>query len=368
VAAARTANQAAVLTAVQNMPSSSAPFVVLANLQNDAQLRNGADQLSGEIYASAQSTYLDDARIVRDAVTSRLSQANLDNYGISATSGQRATTQSNGVTWWGQSVGSWGRQDDTGNGAAASRTTGGFLFGADMPVGEGSRIGVVGGYTRTSLGLSQRASSLSSDDVHVGLYAGTSFDALALSAGGDYTQHGMDANRRVTMADFSGNVRGSATARTTEFYGNAAYRLSFNKAVVEPFVQAAYVRLSTDAFRERDSVMALAVQGSRHAVVYTTLGTRAATHFVFQGDAFTAHASAGWRHVSGNLKTGTSLAFADAGAFAVQGLPIARNAVVVSAGIDVAVNKRLKLGVSYDAQVAAHATDAGFRGKVSWQF
>jgi uncharacterized protein with beta-barrel porin domain len=42
--------------------------------------------------------------------------------------------------------------------------------------------------------------------------------------------------------------------------------------------------------------------------------------------------------------------------------------VVVSAGIDVRVNKRLKLGVSYDGQMAVHATDAGFRGKVSWQF
>jgi len=358
----------AVLTAVQNMPSFSAPFVVLANLQTDAQLRDAADQLSGEIYASAQSTYLENSRIVRDAVTTRLAQANLDAYGIGAASGQPIKTQSNGVAWWGQSVGSWGHEDSTSNNASLSRTTGGVLAGADVLVGESSRIGVVGGYTKTSLGIPQRGSSLSSDDVHVGLYAGTSLGALTLSAGGDFTHHGITANRRVMTADFADSARGSTAARTAEFYGNAAYRFSFKQSVVEPFAQVAYVKLAMDSLQERDSLMALAVQGSQHAVTYTTLGTRGATHFVFQGDSFTAHASLGWRHVSGDLKAGTALAFADASAFAVQGLPIARNAVVVNAGVDVVVNKNVKLGISYDSQIAAHGMDAGFRGNVSWRF
>ena len=366
--AARTPNQMAVLMAVQNMPSSSAPFVVLDNLQNDAQLRDAADQLSGEIYASAPSTYLENSRIVRDAVTVRLARANLDAYGISPASSQPVKTQSNGLTWWGQSVGSWGHQDGSTNNAASSRTTGGVLAGADVSVGESSRIGVISGYTKTALGVAQRGSSLSSDDVYVGLYAGTSLDALTLSAGGDYTRHGIRANRRVATADFADSARSSTAARTAEFYGNAAYRFSFKQAIVEPFAQVAYVKLATESFHERDSIMALAVQGTRHAVTYTTLGTRAATHFVFQGDSFTAHASLGWRHVSGDLKTGTALSFAGAGAFAVQGLPIAHNALAVNAGIDVTVSKRVKLGISYDAQIAAHATDSGFRGNLSWRF
>ena len=367
-AAARTPNQTAVLSAVQNMPDGSVAFNVLAKLGDNAQLRDAADQLSGEIYASAPSTYLENSRIVRDAVTDRLTQAGLDAYGMGVASRQPVKTQSNGLTWWGQSVGSWGHADGTGNNAAVSRTSGGFLTGADLPVGESSRIGAVAGYTKTALGLAPRGSSLSSDDGYVGLYAGTSLGALALSLGGDYTQHGITSSRRMEMASFSGSARGSTAAYTAEFYGNAAYRFSFRKAVVEPFLQAAYVKLATDAFRERDSAMALSVQGVRRAVVYTTLGTRAATHFVFQGDAFTAHAALGWRHVSGDLKAGTALSFADANAFAVQGLPVARDALAVSAGIDVTVNKRVKLGVSYDAQIAAHVRDAGVRGQVSWRF
>ena len=367
-AAARTPNQAAVLSAIQNMPSSSAPFMALAGLQSDAQLRSAADQLSGEIYASAQSAYLDDARIVRDAVTHRLGQVDPDATAPGAASSQWVKTQANGVAWWGQAVGSWGRVDGTGNSAPMSRTTGGFLAGADMPAGESARIGIAGGHTRTALSVPQRGSSLSSNDDYAGLYAGGSVGALALSAGADYTRHRADTTRRVAMADAGGSLYSRAAAHTAEFYGNAAYRMAVNNAIVEPFAQVAYVKLATDSFKERDGSMALAVSGSQRAVLYTTLGTRAATHFVFQGDAFNAYASAGWRHVSGDLRARSSLALADARAFAVSGLPIARNALALSAGVDVAVNKSVRLGLSYDAQIAPHTTDASLRAQLSWRF
>ena len=364
-AAARTPNQAAVLAAIQNMPSNSAPFMALASLQGDAPLRDAADRLSGEIHASAQSTYLDDTRIVRDAVILRLGQAD-SNAGPA--SRQRVKTQSNGLTWWGQSVGSWGRVDGTGNSAALSRTTGGVLIGADMPVGEGGRIGIVGGHTRTALGVPQRGSSLSSEDDYAGAYAGGSIGALALSAGADYTRHHADTTRHVAAADAGGSLYSRAAAHTAQFYGNASYRIAVNDSIIEPFAQAAYVKLATDSFKERDGAMALAVKSSQRAVIYTTLGTRAATHFVFQGDAFSAYASAGWRHVSGDLRARSSLAFADCRAFAINGLPIARNALAASAGVDVDVNRSVKLGVSYDAQIAPHAKDAAIRAQLNWRF
>jgi len=367
-AAAHTPNQAAVLAAIQDMPSGSAPFMALSSLQGDAPLRMAADRLSGEIYASAQSAYLDDTRIVRDAVSHRLGQADPDADVAGAVSGQRVRTQSNGLAWWGQSVGSWGRMDGTANSAPMSRTTGGLLVGADMPLGEGGRLGIVGGRTRTALGVPQRGSSLSSNDDYAGLYAGGSVGALALGAGADYTRHRADTTRRVAVADAGGSLYSRAAAHTAEFYGNAAYRIAVNDTVVEPFAQAAYVKLATDSFRERGGSVALAVRSNQRAVVYTTLGTRAATHFVFQGDAFNAYASAGWRHVSGDLKARSSLAFADTGAFAVYGLPIARNALALSAGVDVAVNRSVRLGVSYDAQLASHTKDASLRAQLSWRF
>ncbi|GLQ95539.1 autotransporter outer membrane beta-barrel domain-containing protein [Dyella acidisoli] len=368
VASAQTRNQTAVLEAVQGLSVASAPFIALTNLQSDAQIRAAADQLSGEIYASAQNTFLEDSRIVRDAVTGRLRQADASWSGAGGASTQPAKTQANGVTWWGQFVGSWGHQDSTGNDAAMSRTLGGFLVGADMPFGENTRAGVVSGYTKTAFNVNQRGSSLSSDDGYFGAYAGTRFGALGLSAGVDYTQHAMDTTRTVAIPDVSNHLRGSADAHTTEVFGEAAYQLTYKKATLEPFAQAAYVRLDTDGFQERGGAMALTGQGNQRSVTYTTLGAHSATHFIFQGDAFTAHATLGWRHAFGNVQPDASMAFADGGSFTVQGLPISRNALIVDAGLDLAVNKSMKLGISYDSQIAAHAVDAGFRGNVTWQF
>ena len=55
------------------------------------EIKGLKDQLSGEIHASAQSAYLDDTRIVRDAVTHRLGQADPD-AGVAGTAGKCAMT------------------------------------------------------------------------------------------------------------------------------------------------------------------------------------------------------------------------------------------------------------------------------------
>jgi fibronectin-binding autotransporter adhesin len=51
---------------------------------------------------------------------------------------------------WGQGYGSWGRSDSDGNAAKLTRSTGGFLLGADVAVFDNLRFGVVAGYSRSS--------------------------------------------------------------------------------------------------------------------------------------------------------------------------------------------------------------------------
>jgi subtilase-type serine protease len=364
----QTRNQVATLAAIQALPASSAPFVTVTNLQTDAQIRYAADQLSGEIHASAQNVFLEDSRFVRDAVTTRLRQAGPDGQNLDETSGQTVQTQANGVAWWGQFVGSWGHHDSTGDDASMSHTLGGFLVGADMAAGSNSRVGIVTGYTQTSINVNQLGSNISSDDVHVGVYAGTQFGALGLSTGVAYTQHSFDTNRTVLLPDYSGHLRDSSDANTLQWFGEANYRFQFKSFALEPFAQAAYVRLDADGSQEHGGTMALSVNGDNHSLTYTTLGTHASTHFVFNGDFFTAHASLGWRHAFGNVQPDASLAFANGNPFTLDGLPIARNALAVDTGLDLHVNKKVTISVSYNGQVAAHAVDSGVKGGFTWQF
>jgi subtilase-type serine protease len=364
----QTRNQVATLAAIQALPASSAPFTTVANLQTDSQIRYAADQLSGEIYASAQNVFLEDSRFVRDAVTTRLRQAGPDGQNLDETSGQTVKTQANGLAWWGQFVGSWGHHDSTSDDASMSHTLGGFLVGADMGVGSNSRVGVVTGYTQTSINVNQRGSNVSSDDVHVGVYAGTQLGALGLSAGAAYTQHSFNANRSIFLPDYAGHLRDSNDAYTAQLFGEADYRFQFKSFALEPFAQGAYVRLNMDGSQEHGASVALSTNGDSRSVTYTTLGTRASTHFVFNGDFFTAHASLGWRHAFGNTQPDATVAFANGDPFTVQGLPIARNALAVDTGLDLHVNKRATISLSYNGQIAAHAVDSGVKGGFAWQF
>ncbi|GGA06730.1 autotransporter outer membrane beta-barrel domain-containing protein [Dyella caseinilytica] len=364
----QTRNQVATLTAIQALPTSSAPFIAVTNLQTDSQIRYAADQLSGEVHASAQNVFLEDSRFVRDAVTNRLREAGPDGQNLDETSGQMVKTQANGLAWWGQFVGSWGHEDSNGDDASMSHTLGGFLVGADMAVGSDSRIGVVSGYTQTSIDVNQRGSNVSSDDVHLGAYAGTQLGALGLSLGAAYTQHSFDVNRLISLPSYGGPLRDSSDAYTAQLFGEADYRFHFKSFTLEPFAQGAYVRLNTDGSQEYGGPTALSMTGDNHSATYTTLGSHASTHFVFNGDFFTAHASLGWRHAFGNVQPDAVMAFANGDPFTVEGLPIARNALAVDTGIDLHVNKQATISLSYNGQIAAHAVDSGFKGGFTWQF
>lgn len=365
-----TRNETAALRAIQGLSSTSAPFTAVSNLQSDAQVRNAANQLSGEVHASAQNTFLEDSRFLRDAVTSRLRQADQSGStsSTSTNSGQSVQTQPNGLAWWGQFAGSWGHGDSNGNAASVSHTLGGFFLGADMPVGESSRVGVTGGYTQTSLNISQRGSSVSSDDAHIGLYAGTQLGALGLSMGATYTQHTLNTNRTILLPDFTGHAQSDNKAYTAQVFGEAGYQFQFKTTTLEPFAQAAYVRLNTDAFQEQGGPMALAGSGSDRAVTYTTLGAHAATHFLFQGDSLTAHGTLGWRHAFGDVHTDVTEAFMGGSPFTAEGLPIARNALVLDTGLDLQVAKNATLSLSYNGQIAHRAVDSGFKGGFTWKF
>ena len=366
---ADTHNQAATLTALQGLAASSAAFVTVSNLATDAQVRHAADLLSGDVHASVQGSFLDDSRLLRDAVTERLRFATLadDQAAAAAPATQSTQTHANGVTLWGQFVGSWDRLDSNGNAAALSDTIGGFLLGADMPLGDHGRAGVASGYTQTSLQSAQRGATGHSDDGYLSLYAGTQLGGLGLRAGVAYAEHSLRVNRSIALPDLSATWSHNK-AYTTQVFGEAGHAFTFKTATLEPFAQAAYVKLNSDGFQERGGAAALSGRGSDHAVTYTTLGAHANTRFAFNGDVLNAYGTLGWRHASGYVDPRSEMAFAGSDPFTVQGVPIARNALVVDAGLLLQVTQSVSFNVAYDGQLAHRAVDSGFKGGVTWRF
>ncbi|MGN6143207.1 MAG: autotransporter outer membrane beta-barrel domain-containing protein [Mesorhizobium sp.] len=63
-----------------------------------------------------------------------------------------------------------------------------------------------------------------------------------------------------------------------------------------------------------------------------------------------------------------AFAFAGANSFTIAGVPIAKDAAVLEAGLDFAISERATLGLSYSGQFGSHATDNGAKANLSVRF
>jgi outer membrane autotransporter protein len=375
-----TPNQIAAGGGVESLGAGNAVKNAVLNL-SAPQARYAFDQLSGEVHASVKTALIEDSRFPRDAGINRLRSAF---GGVGASSGPLAAyaadgtpvavaATTDGLAFWGQAFGSFGSTDGDGNAARLSRSTGGFLTGGDAVAFDGVRIGALGGYSRTSFDVKDRASSGSSDNYHVGLYAGSQWGALGLRTGAAYTWHEIATSRSVAFAGFSAPESSRYHAGTAQVFGDLGYRIDAGHTAVgalafEPFANLAYVNLSTGGFSETGAA-ALTGRSDSTGDTFSTLGLRASTDFRLNGMAATARGSLGWRHAYGDVTPTALLAFAGGGSsFSIQGVAIAKDSAVVDAGFDVVVARNVSVGFAYVGQAASHAQDHDFKANLNWKF
>jgi subtilase-type serine protease len=375
-----TPNQIAAGGGVESLGAGNAVKNAVLNL-SAPQARYAFDQLSGEVHASVKTALIEDSRFPRDAGINRLRSAF---GGVGASSGPLAAyaadgtpvavaATTDGLAFWGQAFGSFGSTDGDGNAARLSRSTGGFLTGGDAVAFDGVRIGALGGYSRTSFDVKDRASSGSSDNYHIGLYAGSQWGALGLRTGAAYTWHEIATSRSVAFAGFSAQDSSRYHAGTAQVFGDLGYRIDAGHTAVgalafEPFANLAYVNLSTGGFSETGAA-ALTGRSDSTGVTFSTLGLRASTDFRLNGMAATARGSLGWRHAYGDVTPTSLLAFAGGGSsFSIQGVAIAKDSAVVDAGFDVVVARNVSVGFAYVGQAASHAQDHHFKANLYWKF
>jgi len=370
-----TRNQISTGRGLDSIPTVGPLFNAVAGLMTDTQARSAFDQLSGEQHASMSSVLVDDNRFVRSSAIDRLRSAfgsvgvtsvPVMSYAPGGPTMVPATTER--FALWGQAFGSWGRLNGDGNAAAVRRSTGGFTIGGDTLIFDSWRVGLLGGYSNTSFSISGRSSSGSSDNYHVSVYGGRQFGNLSLRTGAAYTWHDIKTNRSVAFPGFNDALSASYGARTAQVFGDLGYRIDMNSVSLEPFGSLAYVNLRTEGFRETGGPAALTSKGTTTGVTFTTLGLRASTDFAFGGMIATARGTLGWRHAFGNTAPVSTFAFAGGNAFNIAGVPIAQNAAVVEAGLDLRLFQDATFGVSYNGQFASSARDQSVKANLAVKF
>ena len=345
-----TRNQCAAATGAESLGQGNSVYNTIANLPDVASAQAAFDGLSGEIFASSRGARIEDSRFVRDAALGR-----------ARAGGER--------TVWGQVFGSSGSTDSDGNAARAERRDSGFLMGADAPLGDNARLGVLAGYSQSRVSSDDRRSRADSDDYHVGVYGSVGQGQLTGRFGAAYAWHSGDAVRSVAFGTFTDSLTSDPKAKTGQVFAEVAYRFGAEDHNLEPYAGVAYVNVHQDGFDETGGAAALRASSGSSSVTIASLGLRGLTTWKDDFGVVTLSGGLGWRGASGDTTPEQTLAFRSGGsAFTVAGPPIAKNALAIDADLDMKVSDRTHLFVTYSGQVADDSSDHALKAGLTIRF
>jgi len=349
----QTPNQRAVATAIEGLGVGDSVYESLLLSPSARSAQQAFQQLSGEIYPALASVLINDSRYVRDAVGERLVEAK--------------GTQGNG---WIKALGAWGKTDDRNDTAGYTTSIGGLLAGVDGALDEQTRIGLVTGYSDSSVSMgSGTHSSAQVDSYLLGAYAGRESGAWRLSAGGAYSWHRADVRRDLQYGEVSARQKTKIDAATTQVFGEAAYRLDLQPLVLEPFANLAYVHLDTEGFAEKGDAAALKSSGDTRDAVLSTLGARALKTVNLSAQQLDLSASLGWQHNLSNTDSEEHLAFASGSTpFLVQSSPMVCDAALVGAHASLALSRDMRLNLDYTGKLSNRENIHGVGLSLNWQF
>jgi outer membrane autotransporter protein len=345
------------------------------------------------VHASAVTAALEDSRLPRQAILGRLNEPTAPMLGAATTMTGAYAADLPGrapalapltaqfaapriYEFWGQGFGNRGMTRSDGNAATLSRSTDGFIVGADVtqPAAWGTwRLGAAAGYTDDRIKVNARLASGELESVFGALYGGASLGAVDLRAGVAYASNTTRTSRSVVFpmfADATGANYGGATAQA---FGEIGYRirlanLGLPRAELEPVIGAAAIHLHQNGFAENGGNAALLGLGHSYDLGTTMLAVRAKARL---SDAFplTARAMIGWQHAYGDVVPTALMAFQGSAApFSIAGVPIDRDALVAETGLDYAVSPNLSVGVAYSGQYGTRAKDSALKARLDARF
>lgn len=350
-----TRNQRNVATAAEQLGAGNPVYESMVRSESLAAAQQGLQQLSGEIYPAIGAMLINDSLQLRDAVGERLRHV--------PTSGER--------NLWLKALGAWGKTDARSETAGATTSLGGVLAGVDGALDEQTRVGLVAGYSDSSLSLgSGTHSSASIDSYHFGAYIGREWGNWRMTGGAAYSWHRGDVKRDLQYGDVSGKQKAKLEARTAQLFTEAAYRIQLQPLALEPFANLAYVHLDSDGLHEKGDAAALQRGSDRRDAVLSTLGTR-----VLKTVALNDHqqlelsGSLGWQHSLTAVESEEHLGFVAGGpSFAVRSSPLLRDAALVGVQASLALSASTRVNLDYHGQLAGRENTQGVGLSLNWQF
>ena len=355
---AATPNQRAVAMASEQLGAGNAVYESVLSAPSIAVAQSAFQQLSGEIYPALGTMLINDSRQLRDAVGERLNPAGTRNAPPTA------------PNVWIKALGAWGKTDSRHDTADYTTSIGGLLAGVDGALDDNTQLGVLGGYSDSSLNMGAGTHSRATvDSYHVGTYLGHTLGAVRLSGAATYSWHRAEVKRDLHYNDNSAKQKTKRDAQTVQLFTEAAYRMNVPALSLEPFVNLAYIHLNSDGFTEKGDAAALKASQDQRDAVLSTVGLRALKTVHIAAQPLELAGSVGWQHALSSVDSDAHLRFASGGpSFAIESSPLVRNAARVGAHASLAINRDLRINLDYSGQLATQEKSHGVGLSLNWQF
>ncbi|EKF17769.1 autotransporter domain-containing protein [Nitratireductor pacificus] len=342
--------------------------------QSSSTASQSVHSAGGEIHADVTSGMIEEGRHLRSATMMRLNAA-FDGVGDPETAFmaygpggiEPVAASSEKLVFWGDAFGAMGRSTGGADDGVLKHATAGFAMGADAPVSDQWRFGVLAGFSRSTYRDKVRGSRAESWNYHAGAYAGARWGALLLRGGLVASLHDVVTHRRAAPGTgFTAGATARYAGRGLQGFGELGYRFDAQNVSVEPFAGLAHSRLWTDDYREAGDA-ALSGRASRFETTFASLGVKAAIETVVVDRPARFSAMAGWRSAFGEARPGVPDP-AGGPAFSVPGARVTDNALLLGLGADLDFGERASLRLTYNGVVAARMREHSLSARLGVQF
>jgi outer membrane autotransporter protein len=335
-------DQAAVASAFSTLGVGNAAYAALTLNPDDAAVRTALTRLDGEVHASARTAMVHDALLVEKTVAARFDTPVSEAKGL-----------------WGQLLVNAGQDEGASGGSNTHRNTLGGIGGFDTQVGEGLRIGVAGGYTRTRDHIDDTSDRARIGTWHLVGYAGGRIGGIDARAGIGYAWGRVNTRRSISFTGFSDADRARYDTNTLHGFGEIGVPVPVGGGSVEPFAGGAVIRIHNDAFAETGGAAALQGRARNETVEFSDVGLRARTPVTGN---LSVVAGVAWQHAFDTVRPDATLAFAGSGTpFSVIGARLSRDAATPTATLAWQPQAGLRMTLTYAGEIGDAGTDSAAR-------
>lgn len=321
------------------------------------QVRNTLASLSNDFHLAAQN-----ATIVNTALMGRMIKDQANAYGDA----QRAELE-NGATLWAAGMGSWGDVDAGGASVNMDVDYYAGFIGAELPYGNGNKVGVFFGYGQTDFDAGNDG-DMDSDDIHIGMYGENDWEKFGLTYGFAYTTQDREGKQSLNFLDQVTHNAIDYNATVFQIFGEASYK-GFNTESyqVEPYIGLSWLNVSADDFTQRAGNHNVKTEIDDQNLGLANIGVRGALPFTAGSVAMKVRADVGYMQFFGDKEATAKVTVGDAGTASITGEELSGMGMV-GIGLDAAIGKNATFGVNYTGAFGSDITSHGIGAKLGIKF